>query len=214
MRFPRVFILSPAHCGGERARLLLGRGAKSALAMQLRSGEGTTLGEAFTFISELYFRGKMAYADACANPPGECPASVVITTNRGLVSPRARIGLSDLRAMARGEIDARTPAYRRPLERDAQALAAALGGNGRAILLGSVASGKYCDILLGILGPRLLFPQEFVGLGDMSRGGLMLRCVRDRRELAYLPVLGATRNGRRPPRLQPLDSARLELNRR
>jgi hypothetical protein len=38
----------------------------------------------------------------------------------------------------------------------------------------------------------------------MSRGGLLLRCVRDRRELEYVPVLGAVRHGPRPPRLEPV----------
>jgi hypothetical protein len=57
------------------------------------------------------------------------------------------------------------------------------------------------DVLLEALGDRLLFPSEFVGRGDMSRGGLMLRCVRENRELEYAPVAGATRHGKRPPRL-------------
>ena len=71
------------------------------------------------------------------------------------------------------------------------------------ILLGSVASGKYVDLLGEVFGNRLRFPAEFVGRGDMSRGGLLLRCVVERRELAYIPVAGAVRHGRRPPRLVP-----------
>jgi hypothetical protein len=50
---------------------------------------------------------------------------------------------------------------------------------------------------------RLLFPAEFVGRGDMSRGGLMLRCVDQRTELSYVPVQGAMRRGARPPKLPP-----------
>jgi hypothetical protein len=50
---------------------------------------------------------------------------------------------------------------------------------------------------------RLLFPAEFVGRGDMSRGGLMLRCVDERAELTYVPVRGAVRRGMRPPKLPP-----------
>jgi hypothetical protein len=69
-------------------------------------------------------------------------------------------------------------------------------------LLGSIATGKYSDLLLDIFGDRLLFPTEFVGRGDMSRGGLLLRCVREERELAYQPVIGAVRHGKRPPRLE------------
>jgi len=53
-----------------------------------------------------------------------------------------------------------------------------------------------------------VFPPAFVGRGDMSRGGLMLRCVDSGIELEYAPIAGATRNGRRPPRLEPLRRTR------
>jgi hypothetical protein len=72
------------------------------------------------------------------------------------------------------------------------------------VLLGSIASGKYVDVLTSVFGPRLLFPSAFVGRGDMSRGGLLLRCVRDGAELDYVPVIGAVRHGPRPPRLSPV----------
>lgn len=72
------------------------------------------------------------------------------------------------------------------------------------VLLGSIATGKYADTLLAVLGERLVFPALFVGRGDMSRGGLLLRAVRDGRELDYVPVAGTVRRGRRPPRLAPL----------
>jgi len=72
------------------------------------------------------------------------------------------------------------------------------------VLLGSVASDKYVDPLLGVFGERLVFPPSFVGRGDMSRGGLLLRCVRSGEELTYVPVKGAVRHGPRPPRLPPI----------
>ena len=53
------------------------------------------------------------------------------------------------------------------------------------------------------LGERLHFPVAFVGRGDMSRGGLLLRAVDAGRELDYGPVAGAVRHGTRPPRLEP-----------
>jgi hypothetical protein len=53
------------------------------------------------------------------------------------------------------------------------------------VLLGSVATGKYVDVLLEVVGERLLFPTAFIGRGDMSRGALLLRAARDGRELAY-----------------------------
>jgi hypothetical protein len=71
------------------------------------------------------------------------------------------------------------------------------------VLLGSIASGKYADVLLGVFGERLLFPSAFVGRGDMSRGGLMLRCTDSGQELDYVPVATSVRHGERPPRLKP-----------
>jgi hypothetical protein len=71
------------------------------------------------------------------------------------------------------------------------------------ILLGSIATGKYVNVLLASFGDRLRFPADFVGRGDMSRGGLMLRCAVDRQELSYIAVAGATVNGKRPPKLTP-----------
>jgi hypothetical protein len=72
------------------------------------------------------------------------------------------------------------------------------------VLLGSIASAKYVDLLLPVFGDRLMFPIHFVGRGDMSRGGLLLRCVTAGLELEYVPVKGATRHGQRPPRLEPI----------
>ena len=72
------------------------------------------------------------------------------------------------------------------------------------MLLGSIATGKYVDVIERHLGGRLRFPAEFVGRGDMSRGGLMLRCAQRRQPLEYIPIAGATRRGRRPPRLEPI----------
>ena len=76
------------------------------------------------------------------------------------------------------------------------------------VLLGSIATGKYVDALLDALGPRLLFPTDFVGRGDMSRGGLLLRSAREGRELDYIPVAGALRRGKRPPKLDRVKRGR------
>jgi hypothetical protein len=112
------------------------------------------------------------------------------------------VTLDDLRDMGCVDIAADERRYRRPLARDARALAG-IKADCQFVLLGSVATGKYVDALQDAFGERLVFPQEFVGRGDMSRGGLMLRCVDEGRELTYVPVGGATRHGRRPPRLAP-----------
>jgi hypothetical protein len=193
----RVFLLSPANASGERAALLLRGAASFPLAREVRSPAGAPLGEVFSFLSGLYFRGKLAYARAF----GE--ASLVITPDRGLVAPDLSVHLDDLRAMATVPIDLREPRYRVPLERDAAALARRLGGD-EVVLLGSVASAKYTRVLLAAFGGRLLFPVDFVGRGDMSRGGLLLRAARAGTELPYVPVAGAVLRGKRPPRLPPL----------
>ena len=104
-------------------------------------------------------------------------------------------------AFADGDIDPSNARYRRPLERSARALAAEIGPDCDVVLLGSVASPKYVDVLGGIFGERLRFPIDFVGRGDMSRGGLLLRKAREGVELEYTPVAGAVLHGARPPRL-------------
>jgi hypothetical protein len=197
---PRVFLLSPAHCGGKRARLLLSGRGRFPLAERVRTAEAT-LGEAFSFVSGLYFRGKLTYATRFARPPiGEAPVQV-ITANRGLLPADTVVGIEDLREFGGVDIRADDLRYRTPLERDLARLAAI--PDVELVLLGSVATGKYVDVLLDVLGERLFFPSDFVGRGDMSRGALLLRAAREHTELAYEPVVGATRRGMRPRKLGP-----------
>ena len=191
----RIFLLSPAHCGGKRAKLLLNEQAAFSLAVRLRSAPGVTLGEAFSFLSGLYFRGKLAYAERFARPPAGAPGVQVITTDRGLLSGDAPVGVEDLRKFGTVDISQEHPAYRLPLERDTRLLRELQ--DVEVVLLGSVATGKYVDVLLDIMGERLLFPTDFVGRGDMSRGALLLRAVRNDAELTYQPVAGAIRRGAR-----------------
>src|SRR5215218_5986490 len=193
---PRIFLLSPAHCGGKRAQILLNERAEFPLAVRLRSG-AITLGEAFSFLSGLYFRGKLAYADRFARPPTGKLGVQVITTDRGLLPASTTVGVEDLRKFGTVDIDARTEGYRQPLSRDAIQVRDA--EEVEVVLLGSVATDKYVDILLEAVGERLLFPLEFVGRGDMSRGALLLQAVRTGVELTYEPVAGAIRRGRRAP---------------
>src|SRR5688500_7930814 len=204
----RVFLLSPANCGGERARILMRDEVTFDLAVRLRAGEAT-LGETFAFLSGLYFRGKLAYAEVFARPPKGAKGIYVITTSRGLVPPDTRVTLDELRAMACVPIDLADARYRGPLERDVAKLSKTIGGAGEVVLLGSIATGKYVDVLSAALGDRLRFPAEFVGRGDMSRGGLMLRHVTSGDELTYVP-LGEKRSrmGKRPPKLTPIKRPR------
>jgi len=185
---PRIFLLSPASSHGERARLVFRPEAQFPLALALRTPEGAPLGEVFTFLSGLYFRGKLGYARAFARPPAGVPGVVVITTSEGLVSPESPVTLERLGRWAAVPIDAGEARYHGPLRRDAELIDAAAGPRCEVVLLGSIASGKYVDILLPIFRERLKFPAAFAGLGDMSRGGLMLRAARARRELEYVSL--------------------------
>jgi hypothetical protein len=189
----RIFILSPANCNGLRARWVLKKSSRSDLAVRLRSA-GVSLGEVFTYLSALYFRGKLAYARNFAEPPSSCPGILIITPTAGLLAHDTLIRLSRLRGFGRVPIHVKNQTYRAALRRSAKDLVNQLGTECQIVLLGSVATGKYLDILGPIFGTRLRVPAEFVGLGDMARGGLLLRCVRENRQLNYVEVASVVRS--------------------
>lgn len=196
----RIFLLSPPNCAGIRAQELLEGRSRTEMAARL-AAEGATLGEVSAYLSSLYFRGKLAYANAFGQAPVGCSSQYVITPDRGLVCATTRITLEDLHASSRVPIDLKEPRYVEPLVAAARVVAQRAGDHCEVVLLGSVATGKYVDCLLPVFGERLLFPADFVGRGDMSRGGLMLRCAAAGTELAYIPVRDAIRHGKRPPKL-------------
>ena len=200
---PRVFLLSPASCAGKRCQQLLAPAAAFELARRMRRG-GVPLGEVFSFLSALYFRGKLSYARVFAVPPAGCSGALVITPDRGLLDPDATITMADMRAFARVPIDAANHRYTTPLRDHASALREELPEDAEIVLLGSIATPKYVDVLLAAFGTSLLFPTDFVGRGDMSRGGLLLRAARAGEELAYRPVDGAQRRGPRAARLSEI----------
>jgi hypothetical protein len=199
----RIFLLSPANASGLRAKMILSDHAQFELAVRLRGG-GLPLGELFSFISGLYFRGKLAYAQAFGSSASGQPGSFVITAGGGLLPPDTPITIERLRELASVPIEVHEARYRQPLERDARKLLTKIGTNAQVVLLGSVATPKYVEPLLEIFGKRLMFPAEFAGRGDMSRGGLMLRCARAGEQLTYVPVATAMRHGPRPPKLPQL----------
>lgn len=199
-----MFLLSPARSDGRRAKMLLNPRATFPLAVRLREPDGAEIGEVFSFLSKLYFRGKLTYARAFAGGELQPPPVLVITADRGLVPPETRLRRDDLEEFCQVDISSGDERYLGPLRRDITALATQLPDNANAVLLGSIATGKYVDALLDAFGPRLVFPADFVGRGDMSRGGLLLRSARDGRELSYVPVEGAVRRGKRPPKLEPI----------
>ena len=183
----RLFLLSPASLNGTKAAQLMSPRAKFDLALRYRTEEGVEIGDAFAFMSSLYFRGKIAYAKRFAQPSPLIGGSgiFVITSGYGLVPPDWRITEERMKRMRKIDVDVSTRNYVKPLKEHATLLARALEPDAQVILLGSVATGKYVDVLRPILGDKLRFPALFAGLGDMSRGGLMLRAAREGRELQY-----------------------------
>lgn len=206
---PRIFLLSPANCGGTRARQLLAPTSRAELASWLRSPEGAPIGEVFAFVSGLYFRGKLTYARRFARPPEPDHPVIgsgihVITPNAGLCWPERPLTAADLAQLSGDMIAPDNPAFTVPLARSARTLLREIGPECEVVLLGSIASPKYVDVLLDVFADQLRFPLAFVGRGDMSRGGLLLRQADAGIELEYGLVRGAVRTGARPPKLDPV----------
>src|SRR5688500_1570292 len=183
----RLFLLSPASLNGLRAKMLTSPRAKFDLAVQYRSEGGVPIGDAFAFMSSLYFRGKIAYARRFAVPSpvvgGE--GIFIITSGYGLVPPDWRLNEERMKRMEKIDVDAATRSYTKPVTEHAELLQRPLEHDAELVLLGSIATGKYVDVLRPTLGPHLRFPKVLAGLGDMARGGLMLRAARAGKELEY-----------------------------
>ena len=189
----KVFLLSPALMNGARAKQLISPRAQFTAAQSFRSEAGVSIAEAFSFMSCLYFRGKIAYAKKfAAPPPGWAGTGIyVITPGFGLVPPDWNLNAARMRQLQQTPVDPKSRAYREPMEDHAEALAKDLGRldtEACVVLLGSVATGKYVDLLWPIFQERLLYPRCFAGIGDMSRGALMLRAARSGEELDYDPI--------------------------
>lgn len=192
-----AFLLSPADCRGKRAALLVRPGASFPLAVALREGRAS-IGQVFAFVSGLYFRGKLAYAERFGG------LRRVIVPGRGLLDPGLRIGVDHVAAFAEIDADADEPAFVAPLTRDARDLAGLHDGD--FVLLGSVATRKYVEPLSAALGARLRYPVALRSLGDKARGKLLLDRAASGEELEYGALhdgAGArpsARQRRRPPR--------------
>ncbi len=195
----RIFLLSPASCTGRRAAGLLTGGSRWRHAQSFLS-EGAALGELFSFLSGLYFRGKLAYGGRFARAPGGRPGVYVITATRGLMTPEVSVGPEALREFASATIHQNEPVFREPLDRTAAAVRTTLPADGQVVLLGSVATEKYVEPLHHAFGDALRFPAPFVGMGDMTRGSLLLRAARANEELPYRTVREGPRSTARPDR--------------
>lgn len=184
----RIFLLSPANLSGRRAQILLREPASFDLATRVRA-TGAPLGDVFSFVSGLYFRGKLAYANAFAEQDKARDSIFVITATRGLIAPHVPVDYASLLDMAGVRINCAESRYTHPLERDLAQLATRLGDFTEIVLLGSIATPKYLEPLSRVFRERLVVPIDFVGRGDMSRGALMLRAVREMVPLTYAPAL-------------------------
>ncbi|HTQ97405.1 MAG TPA: hypothetical protein VMH89_11405 [Candidatus Acidoferrum sp.] len=184
---PNIFLLSPADSSGRRGRMLVNPKSQFELAQRLRT-TGITLGEAYSFMSSLYFRGKLAYAAAFSSQSHDLPSIQIITPTRGLLSPHTAVNLADLAELGVERILEKNPRYRDPLERDLRKLSESLGTDGKVIFLGSLGTKRYIPLLKEILGHRILIPRDFLGMGNMQRGAVLLRCVREHRQLTYVTL--------------------------
>jgi hypothetical protein len=200
----RIFILSPAQTSGKRALMAMNPQAQFPIAQKLRQPTGVRIGELFSFCSSLYFRGKLAYANRFANPAAGVENCYIITSTRGLVAPYFAVTAAIIREFTDVPIDLADDRYRLALHQSASQLRYQLGDNFQVVLLGSIATEKYSAVLSECFGKHLAFPRDFLGRGDMSRGGLMLRAVAAGEELEYQPLAAAaSRRGKRPPKLGP-----------
>jgi hypothetical protein len=200
-----IFVLSPAQAMGKRAAMLMRPEAQFDLAKRARSVDGAPLGEVFSFLSGLYFRGKLTYARRFGIASRGLEACYVITSNAGLVSPDLPVTIETLARFAAVPIDPADERYAQPLRDSAIRIQQAMTSRSEVILLGSIATSKYLEPLLTCFGDRLMFPTTFVGRGDMSRGGLLLRAVASETELQYQSIETASQlRGSRPAKLIPL----------
>ena len=209
----RLFLISPATAHGPRAQALRRQDSGSLLARRLRA-EGVPLGDVFSFLSGLYFRGKLEYARAFAHAPGDEAGGVyIITMTDGIVSSDTRVSSHDLERYARCEVG--TPAAVAMLEATTRSLAERMGALADIVLLGSVGTGKYTDLLAPVFGERLLFPRDVLHIGQLARGALFLQRAREGKELDYVPVTEIVRAGGRVsirPELRPSPEAASKEN--
>lgn len=183
---PRVFLLSPALLTGVRGRRILAGEGDTALVRRLRDGASVPLGDVYTAISSLYYRGKRTYARRFGRRSHGRSPTLVVTPCRGLLDDATPVDLATLAEFASVAVDPADPAYAGPLGTTAAALARELAPDGEAVLLGSLATPKYLAPLGAAAGLRLRVPRSFVGTGDMRRGSLLLRAVEAGTELDYV----------------------------
>src|SRR5688572_14369552 len=105
-----LFLLSPANLSGTRAKQLTSPRATFATARRYQSAEGVPIGEAFAFMSSLYFRGKLAYAQRFAVPSPLVGGDgiLVITSGFGLVPASWPLTEERVKRMKKIDVDVST----------------------------------------------------------------------------------------------------------
>ena len=187
--------VTPLACSFSRRRTAAGgvrnrcsRRRRRFLSPRVFASDGVPIGELFAHMSGLYFRGKITYARKFGR-------AFVITPDQGLMPAETTITSQVLIRFADAEIDLGNPGYRTPLEQTARALDEAAGADAQFVLLGSIASDKYVQVLSAIFGQRLVFPADVrrAGRHEPRRGAAARR-----RRVAGARVHPGHR--RRPPR--------------
>ncbi|HVS65001.1 MAG TPA: hypothetical protein VMT85_16025 [Thermoanaerobaculia bacterium] len=187
-----TFLISPASLHGVRGRRLLAPGASGVWPRRLRGG--APIGELFTAVSSLYFRGKLAYALRFGGAGG----TLVIAPGVGLVTPEWRLDREAALRMSEIRVRSSEDAYRRPLEQALRRLLDETGGD--FVFLGSLATDRYLAVLAPLLGSRLLTPAALYGMGNMRRGSVLLEAAESGEELEYVPCRPPqARRSKRPP---------------
>jgi hypothetical protein len=177
--------------------MLLNASGQLELSRALRSPIGAPLEKTFSFVSGLYFRGKAEYARRFGRALAGGPSAFVMTAGGGLCTLDETLTKTRLEAWQRVAVSEQNPHFTAPLQRHACELVDTHDASARFVLLGSIATRKYVSPLLEVFGSRLLYPRRFAGLGDMSRGSLLLRAAADGVELDYEPLTAAA-HARRP----------------
>ena len=114
-----IFLISPANLSGKRGKMVMNPQANFELARTLRGTSGAPLGAVFSFVSGLYFRGKMSYARAFGHAAANEASSFVMTAGGGLCRLDEPVTLSRLHGWRGVEVDERNPHFTAPLQRPA-----------------------------------------------------------------------------------------------
>ena len=176
---PRVFLLSPAHLGGERARILMRPEASFDLAARVREKRRCArrrdlrVSERALLPRQAHLRGRVR--GGAASPRSRRPTSSPPTagwppcTSASITRARPRWAAS-------------TSTARRGLSQAARARRQEAGEADRRRRGGAARLGGVDEVhrraRARCSSARLVCPVDFVGRGDMSRGSLMLQARR------------------------------------